>query len=68
MGRDRIADHARAGAEIVTGTDVSCLMHLEGLARREKSPLLFMHVAEVPSALSRIDPPPLTRSDPVYAG
>jgi L-lactate dehydrogenase complex protein LldE len=47
MGRDRIADHARAGAEIVTGTDVSCLMHLEGLARREGSPLRFMHVAEV---------------------
>jgi L-lactate dehydrogenase complex protein LldE len=47
MGRDRIADHSRAGAEIVTGTDVSCLMHLEGLARREKSPLKFMHVAEV---------------------
>ena len=47
MGKDRISDHARAGAEIVTGTDVSCLMHLEGLARREKSPLRFMHVAEV---------------------
>jgi L-lactate dehydrogenase complex protein LldE len=47
MGRDRIADHARAGAEIVTGTDVSCLMHLEGLARREGSPLRFLHVAEV---------------------
>jgi L-lactate dehydrogenase complex protein LldE len=47
MGRDRIADHARAGAEIVTGTDVSCLMHLDGLARRERVPLRFMHVAEV---------------------
>jgi L-lactate dehydrogenase complex protein LldE len=47
MGRDRIADHAGAGAEIVTGTDVSCLMHLEGLSRREKRPLRFMHVAEV---------------------
>jgi len=47
MGKDRLADHARAGAEIVTGTDVSCLMHLEGLARREKVPLRFMHVAEV---------------------
>jgi L-lactate dehydrogenase complex protein LldE len=47
MGRDRIADHAAAGAEIVTGTDVSCLMHLEGLARREGTPLRFMHVAEV---------------------
>jgi len=47
MGRDRLADHARAGAEIVTGTDVSCLMHLEGLARREGRKLRFMHVAEV---------------------
>jgi L-lactate dehydrogenase complex protein LldE len=47
MGKDRIADHARAGAEIVTGTDVSCLMHLEGVARREGTALRFMHVAEV---------------------
>jgi L-lactate dehydrogenase complex protein LldE len=47
MGRDRIADHAAAGAEVVTGTDVSCLMHLEGLARREGKPLRFLHVAEV---------------------
>jgi L-lactate dehydrogenase complex protein LldE len=47
MGKDRLADHARAGAEIVTGTDVSCLMHLDGLARREKVPLRFRHVAEV---------------------
>ena len=47
MGRDRIADHVRAGAEVVTGTDVSCLMHLEGLARRSKTPLAFRHVAEI---------------------
>jgi L-lactate dehydrogenase complex protein LldE len=47
MGKDRIADHARAGAEIVTGTDVSCLMHLDGLARREGVQLRFLHVAEV---------------------
>jgi L-lactate dehydrogenase complex protein LldE len=47
MGKDRLADHVRAGAEIVTGTDVSCLMHLDGLARREKVPLRFRHVAEV---------------------
>src|SRR5919109_1046291 len=31
MGRDRIADHERAGAEVITATDISCLMHLEGL-------------------------------------
>jgi L-lactate dehydrogenase complex protein LldE len=47
MGRDRIADHARAGAEVVTATDVSCLMHLSGLARRDREALRFMHVAEI---------------------
>jgi L-lactate dehydrogenase complex protein LldE len=47
MGRDRIADHQRAGAEIVTGADVSCLMHLEGLIRRDGTALRVMHVAEV---------------------
>jgi len=47
MGRDRIADHMKAGAEIVTGTDVSCLMHMDGLARRARQPLEFRHVAEV---------------------
>lgn len=47
MGRDRIADHLRAGAEVVTGTDVSCLMHLEGLARRNGTRLAFRHVAEI---------------------
>ena len=47
MGRDRIADHVNAGAEVVTGTDVSCLMHLDGLARRSGVPIRFRHVAEV---------------------
>ena len=47
MGRDRLADHEKAGAEIITGVDASCLMHLEGLARREKRPIRTMHVAEV---------------------
>ncbi len=47
MGRDRVADHAKAGAEVVTAVDVSCLMHLEGIARRGRSPLQFLHVAQV---------------------
>jgi L-lactate dehydrogenase complex protein LldE len=47
MGRDRVADHARAGAELVTAVDMSCLMHLEGIARRGRSPLQFLHVAQV---------------------
>lgn len=47
MGLDRLADHARAGAEVVTSTDVSCLLHLEGLARRRGLALRHLHVAEL---------------------
>ncbi len=47
MGRDRIADHLRGGAEVITGFDVSCLMHLEGIIRRQKLRLRVMHVAEI---------------------
>ena len=47
MGRDRLSDHLKAGAEVVTGVDVSCLMHLDGLARREKRPVQVRHVAEI---------------------
>lgn len=47
MGRDRISDHSDHGAEVITGTDMSCLMHLEGLIRREKHPVKVMHVAEI---------------------
>lgn len=47
MGRDRIADHVQGGAEVITGFDVSCLMHLEGIIRREKIPIRVMHVAEI---------------------
>ncbi len=47
MGRDRIADHERAGAEVITGADSSCLMHLEGLIRRDGKKLRVLHVAEL---------------------
>jgi L-lactate dehydrogenase complex protein LldE len=46
MGRDRLADHLAAGAEAVVSTDVSCAMHLEGIARRGGHALPFVHVAE----------------------
>jgi L-lactate dehydrogenase complex protein LldE len=63
MGRDRIADHVKAGAEVVTGTDVSCLMHMDGLARRTGLPLVFRHVAEVlDEALAAAAPADLARS------
>lgn len=47
MGLDRIEDHLRAGAEVLTAGDMSCLMHLEGLIRRQGAPLRVMHVAQI---------------------
>ena len=47
MGLDRIADHERSGTEVLTAGDMSCLMHLEGLIRRQKKDIRVMHVAEI---------------------
>lgn len=47
MGKDRLSDHQRNGAEIITATDMSCLMHLEGIARRQKQNIKAVHIAEI---------------------
>lgn len=47
MGLDRLEDHRRGRAEVLTSTDVSCLLHLEGLARRQSAPLRILHIAEI---------------------
>lgn len=47
MGRDRLRDHLAHGAEVITSTDMSCLMHLGGLIHREGLPLRVMHIAEI---------------------
>lgn len=47
MGKDRIKDHEAQGAEYITGVDMSCLMHMEGILRRENSPIKTIHIAEI---------------------
>jgi L-lactate dehydrogenase complex protein LldE len=47
MAQDRLKEYVETGAEIVTGTDVSCLMHLEGVASQLGLSLKFMHFAEI---------------------
>jgi len=47
MGRDRVDDHIRAKAEVMTATDMSCLMHMQGIIDRQKQPLAMMHVAQI---------------------
>ncbi|WP_044419066.1 (Fe-S)-binding protein [Halarcobacter anaerophilus] len=47
MGKDRIADHLNSKAEVITGADMSCLMHMEGIIKRDKKPLKVMHITEI---------------------
>ena len=47
MGEDRIDDHLQAGTEVLTSVDMSCLMHLDGLIRRQNVPIRVMHIAEI---------------------
>jgi L-lactate dehydrogenase complex protein LldE len=54
MGQDRIADHVRGRAEVMTAGDMSCLMHLDGLIRRQKTPLRVLHVAELLAEAMRL--------------
>jgi L-lactate dehydrogenase complex protein LldE len=47
MGKDRVADHEKNGAEYITSSDMSCLMHMEGLLHRNKSAVKVIHIAEI---------------------
>ena len=47
MGKDRVADHLQNGAEYITGADMSCLMHMEGILHRQKSTVQVRHIAEI---------------------
>jgi L-lactate dehydrogenase complex protein LldE len=50
MGQDKIENHLATGAEVVTGADSACLMHMQGVAQRKKLPLRFLHVAQILAA------------------
>ena len=50
MGKDRIKDHLQHRAEVITAGDMSCLMHLEGIIRRQGHPLRVMHIVEILNA------------------
>lgn len=47
MGKDRIADHASNDVQYITGGDTSCLMHLEGILKRNGSNVKTIHIAEI---------------------
>lgn len=50
MGQDKLRRHIATGAEYITGPDSSCLMHLQGIARKQGEKIKFIHVAEIMAA------------------
>jgi L-lactate dehydrogenase complex protein LldE len=50
MGKDRVADHVSKGVDFITGGDMSCLMHLEGILKRQKSKVEVIHIAQILNA------------------
>jgi L-lactate dehydrogenase complex protein LldE len=51
MGQDRVKDHENQQVEYITGYDMSCLMHLEGTLKRQKSPIKIIHIAQILNGL-----------------
>ncbi len=47
MGKDRIKEHLVNDVEFIAGGDTSCLMHLEGILKRQGSGVKTIHFAEI---------------------
>ena len=50
MGTDKIERHMATGAEYIPGPDSSCLMHMQGIAKRLNKPVKFIHVVQILAA------------------
>ena len=50
MGHDKVMDHLSTGAEYITGADSSCLMHMEGVIKREHLPIQTIHIVQILAA------------------
>jgi len=50
MGTDKLNNHIATGAEYITGPDSSCLMHMQGIAKRLHKPIKFIHVVQILAA------------------
>ncbi len=47
MGEDKLDRHIATGAEYITGADSSCLMHIQGIAKKQRKGIKFIHVAQI---------------------
>jgi L-lactate dehydrogenase complex protein LldE len=47
MGYDKLDFIRKSGAEYIVSSDMSCLMHLQGCARRLEEQVKFLHIAQI---------------------
>jgi L-lactate dehydrogenase complex protein LldE len=47
MGNDKLERIGATGTRYVVSADMSCLMHLQGCAHRNRDDFQFVHLAEV---------------------
>jgi L-lactate dehydrogenase complex protein LldE len=59
MGKDRVSDHIRHNAQYITGSDMSCLLHLEGILKRRNSDVKVKHIAEILNSAVKQIPVPI---------
>ena len=50
MGKDKVERHMATGAEYITGPDCSCLMHMQGVAKKQGMKIQFKHAVEIMAA------------------
>lgn len=47
MGNDRIQEHLENHVDYITGVDISCLMHMQGLIDRQNLNLKTIHISQI---------------------
>ncbi|MEU0372945.1 (Fe-S)-binding protein [Streptomyces sp. NPDC006283] len=47
MGQDKVRNAVSTGASVLCGADNSCLVHLDGILRRQDEPLRALHIADI---------------------
>ncbi|WP_329372198.1 (Fe-S)-binding protein [Streptomyces sp. NBC_00669] len=60
MGQDKVRHALDTGARVLCGADNSCLLHLDGILRRDHAPLHTLHLAEI---LASTEQHPYRRAD-----
>jgi L-lactate dehydrogenase complex protein LldE len=52
MGKDRVDEHSVNEVNYITAADTSCLMHMEGILKRQGSSVQTIHIAEILNSIA----------------